>query len=86
MLPDDYSSIIASQTIKDSKMNISYMGYDGIEIAKIMNMTTYEQNKISLGKAAARKLIEKIENPNSEVEHIMVSGKVVEGSTVKKIK
>lgn len=86
MLPDDYSSIIASQTIKDSKMNISYMGYDGIEIAKIMNMTTYEQNKISLGKAAARKLIEKIENPNSEVEHIMVSRKVVEGSTVKKIK
>ena len=86
MLPDDYSSIIASQTIKDSKMNISYMEYDGIEIAKIMNMTTYEQNKISLGKAAARKLIEKIENPNSEVEHIMVSGKVVEGSTVKKIK
>ena len=85
ILPDDYSSIIMAQTIKDSKKNISYIGYDGIEISKVMNITTYEQNKAALGKAAARKLIERIENPNCEVEHIIVKGRVVEGNTVKKI-
>ena len=86
ILPDDYSSIIASQTIKDSKKNISYIGYDGIEIARIMNITTYEQNKILLGKTAARKLLECIDNPNNEKEHILVNGRVIEGNTVKKIK
>lgn len=83
--PDDYSSISAIKTINDNKLDVSYLGYDGINIAGEMNLTTYEQNRNKLGQLAARKLINMIENPDSEVEHIVVFGKVRKGNTVKKI-
>lgn len=76
LYPDDYSMISAIQTIKDSKMNISYMGFDGINISEVMGITTYEQNREALGTIAAKKLIECIEHPNSLIEHTIISGKV----------
>ena len=84
--PDDYSMLLAVQTIKESGLNVSYLGYDGIDISKIMNITTYEQDRQSLGKFAARKLIDRIENPNSLIEHAVINGKVRIGDSVKMIK
>lgn len=85
LFPDDYSMISAIQTIKDSKNKISYIGFDGIKISKDLNITTYEQDRESLGKVAANKLIEQIKNPNQLIEHIVISGKVRIGDSVKRI-
>ena len=47
-------------------------------------LTTWEQNTKDLGRLAADKLIEKIENPRTAVpEHIVVQGNLLEGETVK---
>lgn len=64
----------------------STLGYDGIEMAKVLGISTHEQNKTALGSIAARKLIEQIENHNNNKEHIIVTGRLLEGNTVKKIK
>lgn len=85
LYPDDYSMINAIQIIKDSKMNISYMGFDGISISEVMGITTYEQNREALGTIAAKKLIECIEHPNSLIEHTVISGKVKIRDSVTKI-
>lgn len=85
LYPDDYSMINAIQIIKDSKMNISYMGFDGVSISEVMGITTYEQNREALGTIAAKKLIECIEHPNSLIEHTVISGKVKIRDSVTKI-
>ena len=85
LFPDDYSAIGGIKVINEHNEKISYMGYDGIEIGKVLGITTYEQNKSSLGKTAARKLIEIIDDPKREREHIIVNGQFLQGRTVKKI-
>lgn len=85
IFPDDYTSITAIKTLEKFSPDISYMGYDGINIAKDIDLTTYEQDRSKLGRLAARKLINCIENPNDLIEHTLVSGRVRIGSTVKKI-
>ncbi len=64
---------------------ISAVGYDGINMAKIMRLTTYEQNTTELGQLAARKLLQLINEPDLPPECVIVSGKMCEGITVKKI-
>lgn len=85
LFPDDYSMITAIQTIKDYNKDISYMGFDGINISEVMGITTYEQDREALGTIAAKKLIECIEYPNSMNEHVIISGKVKIRDSVKKI-
>lgn len=86
IFPDDYASIFAIKTISESGLDISYMGYDGIDIANDIKLTTYEQDRSKLGQLAARKLINSIENPNDCIEHIVIVGKVRKGNTVKILK
>lgn len=85
IFPDDYASISAIKNVDLNNMNISFMGYDGIDIASKFDLTTYEQDKLKLGMLAAKKLINSIENPNSVIEHLVVFGKVRKGSSVKNI-
>lgn len=85
LFPDDYSALGGINVINESKKNISYLGYDGIEMAKVLGISTYEQNKTALGKKAAKKLIEQIENHNNDKEHTIVTGRLLEGNTVKRI-
>lgn len=85
IFPDDYAAISAIKTIERINPSISYMGYDGINIAIDIDLTTYEQDRSRLGQLAASKLINCIENPNDLIEHTMVSGKVRIGNTVKRI-
>ena len=54
-------------------------------MAKIMNVTTYEQNTEAIGSMAVRKLLQMIMQPELPVERVLISGKMLEGSTVKRL-
>lgn len=90
---DDYAAIGGINVIKEYGLSIpediSVAGYDGIDIAKVLEpkITTLEQDTTTMGRIAAEKLIEQIENPQAVVnERIIVSGKVFEGNSVAKYK
>ena len=89
IFPDDYSYIGGMEAITSHGLSIpedvSAVGYDGINMAKIMNLTTYEQNTTELGQLAARKLLQMINEPDLPPERVIVYGKLLEGITVKKI-
>ncbi|MDO4197538.1 MAG: LacI family DNA-binding transcriptional regulator [Erysipelotrichaceae bacterium] len=85
IFPDDYSTVVAINSLGESRQNISFMGYDGIELSRVLNLTTYEQNKTELGRTAAKKLITRIENPDAPIEHVTSSGRLIKGNTLKKI-
>ena len=89
MFPDDFSSIGGINAIREAGLSIpediSVMGYDGIMYGEVMSppLTTYRQNSNALGRTAAAKLIELIENPRTAVlDRIIVSGNIVEGGSV----
>ena len=89
IFPDDYSYLGAKEIIAEYGLSIpddiSVIGYDGINTANIMRLTTYEQNAGTIGRKAAEKLIFNIENPDSDADHIEVTGRLLEGCTVKKL-
>ncbi len=89
IFPDDYSYIGGLEAITSNGLSvpedISAAGYDGINMAKIMNLTTYEQNTKELGAIAARKLLQMINEPELPPERVIVYGKLLEGRTIKKI-
>lgn len=63
---------------------ISALGYDGINLARMMRLTTYTQNAMVIGRTAAQKLIQKIEHPEeTPAERILISGALMEGTSVK---
>lgn len=87
--PDDFSCIGGINVIKSKGLSIpddiSVAGYDGQRIAKVIDpkITTYKQNTEELGRIAAKKLVEMIEQPKSAViERIVVKGELVQGSSV----
>ena len=89
IFPDDYSFVGGQDEIASRGLtipgDISAVGYDGINMAKIMKLTTYEQNMTELGQLAARKLLQLINEPDLPPETVVVSGKMFEGRTVKKL-
>jgi DNA-binding LacI/PurR family transcriptional regulator len=89
VFPDDYSYIGGLEAINARGMNVpndvSAVGYDGINMAKIMNVTTYEQDTEALGSMAVRKLLQMINQPELPPEHVIISGQMLEGSTVKRL-
>ncbi|MBR5755241.1 MAG: LacI family DNA-binding transcriptional regulator [Erysipelotrichaceae bacterium] len=90
IFPDDYSYIGGMEIINSRGLSIpddiSAIGYDGINMAKIMNLTTYEQNSEELGRLAVRKLLQMINEPDLAPERAIVSGKMFYGKTVKNLK
>ena len=89
IFPDDYSSVGGQEEIARRGLSIpndiSAVGYDGINMAKIMKLTTYEQNTKELGQLAARKLLQLINEPELPPETSVVSGRMFVGRTVKKL-
>lgn len=89
IFPDDYSFVGGQEEIGKRGLSIpndiSAVGYDGINMAKIMRLTTYEQNTLELGQLAARKLLQLINEPDLPPERVIVSGKMIEGITVRKL-
>ena len=90
--PDDYAYIGGMNALAEAGLripeDISVAGYDGIHLAKVVSphLTTWQQNTENLGKIAAGKLIEQIENPRTYLpEHIVVQGKLLEGETIRQI-
>lgn len=90
LFPDDYSFIGGINAIVESGLrvpeDISAVGYDGINLAKAMRLTTYTQDTLRLGQTAAQQLIEMIEHPEREQQNqIKVCGRLLEFTSVKKI-
>lgn len=91
--PDDYSFMGGMTEIEKHGLSIpndiSVVGYDGIYLSRILRptLTTYVQNSEEIGKQAALKLINHIENPKEFVpEKVTIAGKLQKGHTVKDIK
>ena len=69
--------------------DISIAGYDGIDIAKILEpkLTTLCQDTAAIGRIAAEKLIDLIENPKTTlIDRYSVDGALFKGASVKKIR
>lgn len=90
IFPDDFSYIGGLNVLEEAGVrvpeDISAMGYDGIHLAKVLHLTTYSQNTPELGRIAAERLISLVEKPkNAKIETILVSGELLEGTSVKNI-
>ena len=89
IFPDDYSYIGGMNAIVSRGLNvpqdISAAGYDGINMARIMSLTTYAQDSFEIGRLAVRKLLQLINEPELPPERVIVPGRFLEGNTVKKI-
>jgi len=91
IFPDDFSYIGGMNVLQAQGLripeDISVVGYDGIHLAKVMNLTTYSQNAEKLGSIAAERLISLIEHPKTTlVDRILVQGELLEGGSVKDIR
>ena len=89
LYPDDFSCFGGINAITSTGRNvpadISVAGYDGIRIARHFEpkLTTIKQDTERLGKEAAIKLINLIENPKITLtEQIVVEGTVFKGNSV----
>lgn len=92
MYPDDYSYIGGMNQLEKMGYSIpddvSVVGYDGINLSQVLRpkLTTYYQDAEKIGKESARKLVETIENPKTSIpEQIMVTGRLIEGKSVRQI-
>ncbi len=92
LYPDDFSYMGAMRFFERSDISIpedvSVAGYDGINLSQVVHprLTTYYQDTKEIGQRSARKLVNLIENPKTTIsEQIMVSGKILEGHTVKSL-
>ena len=91
IFPDDFSYIGGLNVLNEKGLripeDISAVGYDGIHLAKVLNLTTYSQNTEQIGKIAAERLISLIEHPKTTlIDRIMVPGCLLKGNTVKDIR
>lgn len=93
LYPDDYAAMGGINEIRERGLkipeDISIAGYDGSEIARIIEpkLTTLCQDTKAIGKIAAEKLIELIENPKiTVIDKFTVNGTLFKGGSVKKMK
>ena len=92
MYPDDYSYLGGLRQLEKMGLSVpedvSAAGYDGINISQVLRprLTTYYQDAEMIGKKSMQKLVETIENKRTCIaEQIMVSGKLLEGHSVKQL-
>lgn len=91
IFPDDYSFIGGHRELMYAGLripdDISALGYDGIQLASVMNLTTYAQNDVALGRTAAQQLINLIERPKTTyIECFHVQGGLQIGASVRDIR
>ncbi len=87
LFPDDFSALGGINALNRLGLrlgqDISAVGYDGIQLAKVLGLTTYAQDTRQLGKTAANRLVSLIEKPRlTPVERILISGALCPGSSV----
>ncbi len=90
--PDDVSCVGGLNAIQSKGLSvpndISVVGYDGQNVAQLIEprLTTYKQNTEQIGRMAAQKLIQLIEQPKSTlIERIVAQGELVQGKSVKRL-
>ncbi len=91
LYPDDISAFGGINALSERGVripeDISIAGYDGTEIASrvIPRLTTVAQDTERIGRTAAEKLIDMINNPKAAVvEQVIIEGKLEAGGTVGK--
>lgn len=89
LYPDDTSLIGGLNVIEELGLkvpdDISVAGYDGTNVSQLMSpkITTIRQNTDIIGREAAKRLIEKIEQPKTTlVERVVINGELIFGETV----
>ena len=92
LFPDDFSFIGGHNAMMEAGITIpalnpggraiSVLGYDGINLARMMHLTTYTQNAYTIGRVAAERLIRTIEDPGTPARQVLVSGELLEGTSV----
>ena len=93
LFPDDFSFIGGHNAMLEAGYTIpllsghtrplSVLGYDGINLARTIKLTTYTQNAFRIGQIAAEHLIRRIQHPQEFApEQILISGELLEGATV----
>ena len=92
LYPDDFAAFGGLNAIRQRGLrvpdDISVAGYDGIEIARHISprITTVIQDTERIGREAASKLIDLINNPKGTlIEQIVVEGTLERGETVGRI-
>ena len=90
--PDDFACVGGLNEIESQGLSvpddISVVGYDGQRISQVIEprLTTYKQNTEDLGRLAARKLVEAIEEPKTSLtERLVVQGELIQGRSVKRL-
>ena len=89
LYPDDTALIGGMNVIQKKGLripeDISIAGYDGTKMSQLLRprLTTVRQHAGTIGKQAAKKLINIIENPKTAiVEQIIVNGSILPGESV----
>ena len=90
IFPDDYSFMGGYNAIMEAGLripeDISALGYDGINLARLMHLTTYTQNAMTIGRTSAEQLIAQVESADfADSAPIMIHGGLMEGKTVKQL-
>ncbi len=92
MYPDDFSFMGGRNVLDEMNLkipeDISVAGFDGIYLSQILQpaLTTVRQDTLIIGREAADRLIDCIENPKVSVaEQIMIDGRLIPGQSVKRI-
>jgi LacI family transcriptional regulator/LacI family purine nucleotide synthesis repressor len=92
LFPDDFSAFGGFNAVRQRRLrvpdDVSIAGYDGIEIAKRISplMTTIVQDTDKIGRTAAAKLIDLINNPKGTlIEQIIIEGKLEKGESVGRV-
>ena len=92
LFPDDFSLAGGIRAIHEAGLkvpdDISVMGYDGVIVSQLMTprITTLQQDTDSLGREAAKKLIELVERPKTALlDRIIIPGNLLPGESVKQL-
>lgn len=89
MYPDDFAAFGGIRAISERGLRIpeeiSIAGYDGLRIGRHVTprLTTLRQDTERIGRTAADRLVNMIENPKTTlIQHYMVTGVLYEGESV----
>lgn len=89
MYPDDFAAFGGIRAISERGLripeDISIAGYDGLRIGRHVTprLTTLRQDTERIGRTAADRLVNMIENPKTTlIQHYMVTGVLYEGESV----
>lgn len=64
---------------------LSVIGYDGIEISELLELTTIQQPMMQMGELGVRKLFEHIENSEKPPELVRLNATLIERGTTKEL-